>query len=86
MLKFADDRAIRDNERKAALMHFTTDQAAEFSQSVASDEPKEKKTNPRVEHIRTLGRPFGKIVVLIIILYKIFLFRIFLNNLMLLFD
>lgn len=54
-----DDRAIRDNERKAALMHFTTDQAAELTPPTPVKETKEKRQNPRAEHVKSLGRPFG---------------------------
>ena len=54
----ADDRAVRDSERKAALMHFSSDQAAQLTEHPPT--PKTlppKQPEPRVEHIKTLAKP-----------------------------
>ena len=57
-LKKLDDRSVRDSERKAALMHFNTDQASEFTDDRLQDDymtSSERFNVPRVELVRNLG-------------------------------
>ncbi|KAK2181317.1 hypothetical protein NP493_403g01021 [Ridgeia piscesae] len=57
-LRRLDDRAVRDTERKAALMHFTPEQATELTVAPASSQPSlVMPPNPRVEHVRSLAKP-----------------------------
>ncbi|XP_041040536.1 centrosomal protein of 72 kDa isoform X1 [Carcharodon carcharias] len=55
-LRRLDDRPIRDSERKAALMHFTTDQAYEFHDYPAQQVESERPRHPRVEFINSLTK------------------------------
>lgn len=55
----SDDRPVRDLERKAALMHFGTNQAALMSGRVKPNGNHDQRPNPRVEHVKSLARtPF----------------------------
>ncbi|ELU05878.1 hypothetical protein CAPTEDRAFT_225423, partial [Capitella teleta] len=62
-LRRLDDRSVRDGERKAALMHFTSDQAAQLThhaqptQPTQQQQPAREKNNPRVELVRSLAKP-----------------------------
>ena len=61
----ADDRAVRDLERKAALMHFSTEDASRLTAHPPPDSDPtppggDKWTNPRIAHVASLARtPFG---------------------------
>ena len=53
-----DDRAVRDSERKAAIMHFSTEQATQLTEHGKHSEAEElKETQPRVEHVKSLSKP-----------------------------
>lgn len=53
-----DDRAVRDSERKAALMHFSTDQATDMTvHTKFVEKPTVEEPNPRVEHVKGLAKP-----------------------------
>ena len=52
-----DDRAVRDLERKAALMHFSTDQASLLTEHLPASRTSEQRSNPRVEHVKSLAKP-----------------------------
>ena len=56
-LLILDDRAVRDSERKAALMHFSTDQANELTQHPPKQEEAPSKPNPRVQQVQQLAKP-----------------------------
>ncbi|XP_072013306.1 centrosomal protein of 72 kDa-like isoform X4 [Amphiura filiformis] len=57
-LRKLDDRSIRDSERKAALMHFNTDQASELTEhppqviQVATD----KQSIPRADYVKSMAK------------------------------
>uniref|UniRef100_UPI00398F6ED8 centrosomal protein of 72 kDa isoform X1 n=2 Tax=Pristiophorus japonicus TaxID=55135 RepID=UPI00398F6ED8 len=55
-LRRLDDRPIRDSERKAALMHFSTDQAYEFHDYPAREVKNERPTNPRAAFVSSLTK------------------------------
>lgn len=56
-----DDRPVRDLERKAAIMHFGTNQAAAMSGRVKLAASQDQRPNPRAEHVKSLARsPFCK--------------------------
>lgn len=58
---FSDDRAVRDSERKAALVHFGTDQANQLTEHPAKSQTPERKPNPRAKYVSSLARnPAGK--------------------------
>ena len=61
-----DDRAVRDSERKAAIMHFSTEQATQLTEHPKTPEPAEvQQTHPRIKHVKSLAKPaHGKIVLL----------------------
>jgi hypothetical protein len=50
---------VRDGERKAALMHFASEQAAELTDHPQMAQPMQasKGKNPRVELVRSLAKP-----------------------------
>ena len=52
-----DDRAVRDSERKAALMHFATDQATQMTEHPPSYDLPQRPPNARAEHVKTLRKP-----------------------------
>ena len=61
-----DDRAVRDSERKAALMHYSSEQALQFAQQPQPQQQQQQPTrqvqivseqNPRVEQVQKLARP-----------------------------
>ena len=57
-LQLVDDRAVRDSERKAAIMHFSTEQATQFTEHAKMSEPEEvKQAHPRIEHVKSLSKP-----------------------------
>ncbi|XP_061421596.1 centrosomal protein of 72 kDa-like [Lethenteron reissneri] len=57
-LRRLDDRPVRDSERKAALMHYSSDQAYEFRDPdpPAAKEP-EKPLQPRAAYVSSMSRP-----------------------------
>ncbi|CAM9485729.1 unnamed protein product [Lampetra fluviatilis] len=57
-LRRLDDRPVRDSERKAALMHYSSDQAYEFRDPdpPAAKEP-EKSLQPRAAYVSSMSRP-----------------------------
>ncbi|XP_048576940.1 centrosomal protein of 72 kDa isoform X2 [Nematostella vectensis] len=55
-LKRLDDRSVRDSERRAAIMHFTSEQASEFTESPSIQlTDHERPSVPRADLVRTLG-------------------------------
>ncbi|XP_065065125.1 centrosomal protein of 72 kDa-like [Rhopilema esculentum] len=58
-LKVLDDRSVRDSERKAALSHFDTDQAAQFEESPPVSRQKQGSTkaqrHSRADLVQSLG-------------------------------
>ena len=48
---------MRDLDRKAALMHFSSEQAAELSERRSWVSMSGQRTNPRVAHVRSLAKP-----------------------------
>ena len=57
IINVVDDRAVRDNERRAALMHFSTEQAAELIDAPSKPAPDQPSRNPRVDQVHKLIRP-----------------------------
>ena len=55
----SDDRGVRDRERQAALVHFSTSQATEMTHHPAKKELSQKPPHPRVELTAKLGKPHG---------------------------
>ncbi|XP_043574881.1 centrosomal protein of 72 kDa [Chiloscyllium plagiosum] len=55
-LRRLDDRPIRDSERKAALMHFTSDQAHEFQDCPVEEEDNERSRHLRAEFVKSLTK------------------------------
>ena len=53
---FADDRGVRDKERQAALIHFSSSQATEMTPHDADGEPPPREENPRAKMIRGVGK------------------------------
>ena len=56
----ADDRGVRDRERQAALIHFSSGQATEMTHHPPRKEPAQKCPHPRVELTAKLGKPSGE--------------------------
>lgn len=56
-LRRLDDRSVRDSERRAAIMHFTSDQASEFDRhsSANPERPLERLPLPRSDMIHNLA-------------------------------
>ncbi|XP_071796533.1 centrosomal protein of 72 kDa-like isoform X2 [Asterias amurensis] len=57
-LRKLDDRSVRESERKAALMHFNSDQASDLTEHLPmkGHAEAERVTNPRVEMVSNLPR------------------------------
>nr|XP_006825133.1 PREDICTED: centrosomal protein of 72 kDa-like isoform X2 [Saccoglossus kowalevskii] len=56
-LRKLDDRDVRDSERKAALTHFTPDQATELTEHPALPNPEEERQpHPRAEYVKSIGK------------------------------
>ncbi|XP_062981276.1 centrosomal protein of 72 kDa [Elgaria multicarinata webbii] len=57
-LRQLDDRPVRDSERKASLLHFTTDHAYKFKKpSVVPEETATgRSVHPRVVHVNTMSK------------------------------
>jgi len=54
----ADNRAVQDLERKSALMHFSSEQAAEISGHASRFAVSSARcVNPRVAHVHSLAKP-----------------------------
>ena len=53
-----DDRAVRDSERKAALMHFSSEQATQMTEHPPTVVDADKKpSEARTEHVKSLAKP-----------------------------
>ena len=48
---------MRDSERKAALMHFSTDQARELTLHAQQADQPEHPPNPRAEQVKSMAKP-----------------------------
>jgi len=57
MYACADDRTVTDVERRAALMHFSSEQAAEMSDHKLWVMAADRRVNPRVAHVHSLAKP-----------------------------
>ncbi|XP_069112692.1 centrosomal protein of 72 kDa-like isoform X2 [Argopecten irradians] len=55
-LQKLDDRGVRDRERNAALVHFSSSQALEISAQPSNGEPPPKQPHPRAEMVRGMGK------------------------------
>ncbi|OWF39191.1 centrosomal protein of 72 kDa-like isoform X2 [Mizuhopecten yessoensis] len=55
-LQKLDDRGVRDRERNAALVHFSSSQAVEISAQPSNEEPPPKQPHPRAEMVRGMGK------------------------------
>ena len=55
-LRRLDDRAVLDGERKAALIHFSSDQAAELTPHPPQLGTDQQPINPRVQHVQVAGQ------------------------------
>ncbi|XP_033754493.1 centrosomal protein of 72 kDa-like isoform X1 [Pecten maximus] len=55
-LQKLDDRGVRDRERNAALVHFSSSQAVEISVQPSNGEPPPKQPHPRAEMVRGMGK------------------------------
>ncbi|XP_060073299.1 centrosomal protein of 72 kDa-like [Ylistrum balloti] len=55
-LQKLDDRGVRDRERNAALVHFSSSQAVEISVQPSNGEPPPKPPHPRAEMVRGMGK------------------------------
>ena len=53
---FADERAVQDLERRAALMHFSSEQVAEMTDRRSWTTASAHQMNPRVAHVQTLAK------------------------------
>ncbi|XP_078283457.1 centrosomal protein of 72 kDa [Rhinoraja longicauda] len=60
-LRTLDDRPVRDSERKAALMHFSTDQAHEFHEYPAQEAENVRPRHPRAEFTGSLGKKYSEL-------------------------
>ncbi|XP_051872655.1 centrosomal protein of 72 kDa isoform X3 [Pristis pectinata] len=60
-LRELDDRPIRDSERKAALMHFSTDQAHEFHEYPAQEAENVRPRHPRAEFVGSLAKKYSEL-------------------------
>lgn len=55
-LQKLDDRGVRDRERQAALVHFSSSQATEMTHHPPQQEPAQRAPNPRAEMVRGVGK------------------------------
>ncbi|XP_019613572.1 PREDICTED: centrosomal protein of 72 kDa-like [Branchiostoma belcheri] len=56
-LRRLDDRPVRDTERKAAILHFSSEQAVEFAEQIlGADATAGRPTQPRAEYTRGLSK------------------------------
>eukprot|EP00062_Callorhinchus_milii_P005495 gi/632945277/ref/XP_007887961.1/ PREDICTED: centrosomal protein of 72 kDa [Callorhinchus milii] len=55
-LRRLDDRPVRDSERKAALMHFCSDQAYEFHDPLVLELETERQGHPRAAFVSSLAK------------------------------
>jgi len=55
----ADSHAVRDLERKSAVMHFSSEQAAEMSGRTSRLAVPVRRLNPRVAHVHSLAKPLS---------------------------
>nr|XP_022341017.1 centrosomal protein of 72 kDa-like [Crassostrea virginica] len=55
-LQKLDDRGVRDRERQAALVHFSSSQATEMTHHPTQEEPHHRAPNARAEMVRAVGK------------------------------
>ncbi|XP_041376248.1 centrosomal protein of 72 kDa-like [Gigantopelta aegis] len=55
-LQKLDDRSVRDRERQAALIHFSSGQASEMTETPRSTDPPKRPPNPRVELVNRMQK------------------------------
>ncbi|XP_046572402.1 centrosomal protein of 72 kDa-like [Haliotis rubra] len=55
-LQKLDDRGVRDRERQAALIHFSSSQATEMTHHPPEHDPPKKATHPRAEFVNKLQK------------------------------
>ncbi|CAC5375297.1 unnamed protein product [Mytilus coruscus] len=55
-LQKLDDRGVRDRERQAALVHFSSSQATEMTPHEEIIEPPHRQPNPRAQSVRGMGK------------------------------
>ncbi|KAL5022267.1 hypothetical protein ScPMuIL_001422 [Solemya velum] len=55
-LQKLDDRSVRDRERQAALIHFSSSQATEMTYHNREPESQPKRSHPRAEFVAGMGR------------------------------
>ncbi|XP_071177138.1 centrosomal protein of 72 kDa-like [Mytilus edulis] len=55
-LQKLDDRGVRDRERQAALVHFSSSQATEMTPHEEVIEPQHRQPNPRAQSVRGMGK------------------------------
>ncbi|XP_062925802.1 centrosomal protein of 72 kDa isoform X1 [Mobula hypostoma] len=60
-LRRLDDRPVRDSERKAALMHFSTNQAHEFHEYPAQEAENVRSRHPRAEFVGSLAKKYSEL-------------------------
>ncbi|XP_069765506.1 centrosomal protein of 72 kDa-like isoform X2 [Narcine bancroftii] len=60
-LKRLDDRPVRDSERKAALMHFNSDEAHKFYEYPAQNAENLRPRHPRAEFVGSLAKKYSKL-------------------------
>jgi len=53
----SDNRAVQDLERKSALMHFGSEQAAKMSGRTSRLVVSARRVNPRTAHVHSLAKP-----------------------------
>lgn len=63
-----DDRGVRDRERQAALVHFSSSQATEMTHHPTQEEPHHRAPNARAEMVRAVGKGVSGMIVSISIL------------------
>ncbi|XP_072139544.1 centrosomal protein of 72 kDa isoform X2 [Mobula birostris] len=60
-LRRLDDRPVRDSERKAALMHFSTNQAHEFHEYPAQEAENVRSRHTRAEFVGSLAKKYSEL-------------------------
>ncbi|XP_059800898.1 centrosomal protein of 72 kDa [Hypanus sabinus] len=60
-LRRLDDRPVKDSERKAALMHFSTNQAHEFHEYPAQEAENVRPRHPRAEFVGSLAKKYSEL-------------------------
>ncbi|XP_072880732.1 centrosomal protein of 72 kDa [Hemitrygon akajei] len=60
-LRRLDDRPVKDSERKAALMHFSSNQAHEFHEYPAQEAENVRPRHPRAEFVGSLAKKYSEL-------------------------